>query len=109
MRLTSRIFVDALIRRAGSRGLVATLLRRGADDAGAIFIQCRARNGEVSLFAPMPQIMADAAHRAFECVVEDGDPVAVDHRLAQEMRFDSDIFVVEIEADRTVVAELLEP
>lgn len=103
MRLKSAIFVAALIRRAQVEGASAMLLRRGAEEAGAIFVKVVAGDGTVALYGPAPQSAFDESYpvdRWFSVLVPPGRPESdADARLAKEVRFDSDLFVVEI-ADR---------
>jgi hypothetical protein len=52
MRLRSDIFVSALIRRAEVQGAVAMLRRRGAAEAGAIFVKLDRLDGRRRLAPP---------------------------------------------------------
>ncbi len=52
MRLRSDIFVSALTRRLFARGDFAAVEHRGAEEAGAIFIRQRFRDGLETLYAP---------------------------------------------------------
>ncbi|ANK71812.1 DUF1491 family protein [Ensifer adhaerens] len=102
MRLKSHIFVSSLLRRAFSLGGYAAVLRKGAEDAGAIFIRQRTRLGTETLFAPAPQnFFADEIDlgRKFEVRLSDSDAEQVDAALASEIRFDPDCWIVEIELD----------
>lgn len=102
MRLKSHIFVSALLRRAFALGGYAAVLRKGAEDAGAIFIRQRSRMGTETLFAPAPQIFFDDdadTGRKFEIRLKDRDGDAVEDALAREIRFDPDCWIVEIELD----------
>ncbi len=102
MRLKSHIFVSALLRRAFALGGYAAVLRKGAEDAGAIFIRQRTRMGTETLFAPAPQnFFEDDADtgRKFETRLKDRDGDAVEDALAREIRFDPDCWIVEIELD----------
>ena len=100
MRLRSDIWVAALIRRAEHEGAYAALRRRGAEQAGAIFIVVNDLEGHFSLYAPAPQMAFDEAvplDRLFTLALADCDPDMLDARLDQEVRFDSDCWIVEIE------------
>lgn len=102
MRLKSHIFVSALLRRAFALGGYAAVLRKGAEDAGAIFIRQRTRMGTETLFAPAPQNFFDDGAdtgRKFEIRLKDRDGDAVDDALSREIRFDPDCWIVEIELD----------
>lgn len=100
MRLTSDIWVAALVRRLFADGGFAAVERRGAAEAGAIFIKLRDREGRQRLFAPAPQAGYGGdrpSERLFVAVELDDDPFAADDRLAREIRFDPDVWIVEIE------------
>jgi hypothetical protein len=105
MRLKSAIWVSAYIRRCHGEGAFAAVRRRGAEDAGAIFIKLNLLNGTGELFGPAPQAVFDEtrpSNRAFTRCLGD-KPVAeekIEDRLAREVRFDSDVWIVEVE-DRT--------
>ncbi|KQY28374.1 DUF1491 family protein [Rhizobium sp. Root483D2] len=101
MRLKSEIFVSALVRRVFGLGSYAAVLRKGAGEAGAIFIRQRSRLGTETLYGPAPQSFFDdpAPGRLFETRLENAEAEAVDAALAREIRFDPDCWVVEIEVD----------
>jgi hypothetical protein len=103
MRLRSDIFVSAYIRQCGVDGVPAMLRRRGAAEAGAIFIKVDRLDGTCSLFGPAPQAMLDddAGRRFVRLHAEPAIPIPdAEDRLARELRFDSDLWIVEVE-DRT--------
>jgi len=100
MRLKSEIFIAALTRRVFGQGGFAAIEQRGADEAGAIFIRQRHRDGRETLYAPAPQMMVEEpGERRFEKRLEKVDPATVDDALARERRFDSDLWLVELEID----------
>lgn len=91
-----------MTRRIFSDGGFAAIRHRGAHEAGAIFIIRRTRLGELELYAPAPQTSYDEARpseRQFVHVVTTTDEEEVEKRLAREMRFDPDVWVVEVEMD----------
>src|SRR3954469_16372246 len=55
MRLKSAIWVAAYIRRCNVEGLFAAVRRRGAEEAGAIFVKLNRLDGTAELFGPAPQ------------------------------------------------------
>ena len=55
MRLKSAIWVAAYVRRCNVEGAFAAVRRRGAEEAGAIFIKLNRLDGTAELFAPAPQ------------------------------------------------------
>ena len=106
MRLTSEIWVSALVRRIHGEGGFAAVLRRGNDQAGAVFITVRERDGSVRLLVPAPQSLMDSTDRSFvERNVADEDEIG--RILAGEQRFDSDLWVVEIEGLAGPLADYL--
>lgn len=101
MRLKSAIFVSALLRRAQVEGAYALVVRRGAEEAGAIFVKVSTLDGTAALYGPAPQTAFDETSpvdRKFSIIIPPGSPEAdADARLAKEIRFDPDIHIVEIE------------
>lgn len=99
MRLTSEIFVAALVRRVFSEGGFAAVERRGAEAAGAVFVVARDRTGGLQLFGPAPQTLAlEGGGRAFLREAA-RDEAELAKRLEREARFDPDFWVVEIETE----------
>ena len=102
MRLKSAIWVAAYIRRCNVEGAFAAVRRRGAEDAGAIFIKLNRLDGTADLFGPAPQSAFDEARpadRLFTRLVA-GQPAPeakVEERLTRELRFDPDVWIVEVE------------
>ena len=96
-RLTSDFWVSAYLRQAGLEGLVAVLRRRGAREAGAIFVKLDRLDGTAALYGPAPQTLAeDDGERRFQLLL-DADSLAVEDRVERELRFDGDLWLVEIE------------
>ncbi|NMG38972.1 DUF1491 family protein [Chelativorans sp. ZYF759] len=109
MRLTSDFWISALIRRAFGAGGYAAVVRRGATEAGAIFITNRSRDGMYRLYGPAAQTSYDEAgpqERRFALLLE-GEEELISTRLEKESRFDPDLWVVEIEAEEAAVIEWL--
>jgi hypothetical protein len=101
MRIKSNIWVAAYIRRCQTENIFGVVRRRGAEEAGAIFIKLALLDGNALLFTPAPQTAYDEGRptdRVF--LPTTPQPVAeqvVEDRLTKEIRFDSDIWIVEIE------------
>jgi hypothetical protein len=99
-RLTSDFWVSAYLRQAAHDGLDAVLRRRGAREAGAIFVKLDRLDGTAALFGLAPQALADEeGERLFQLVL-DADPLAIEERMERERRFDPDLWLVEIENRR---------
>ena len=100
MRVTSALFVAALTRRAFTEEAAAAVVRRGADEAGAIFVIVDKLNGRSDLYGPAPQAVFDDGERddrVFQKVIDEGAADEISARLARETNFDSDLWVVAIE------------
>jgi hypothetical protein len=103
MRLKSGIWVAAYLRRCNVEGVFAAVRRRGAEEAGAIFIKLNRLDGTATLFGPAPQTAFDEsqpADRMFSAVLGGAQPVPdadVEARLTREIRFDPDVWLIEVE------------
>ena len=102
MRLKSAIWVAAYVRRCHLEGAFAAVRRRGAEEAGAIFVKVSRLDGMAALFGPAPQSAFEEARpgeRRFVSVIAAGfvPESEVDKRLIREQDFDSDLWIVEIE------------
>lgn len=100
MRLKSGFVVAALVRRANGEGAFAAVRRRGAEEAGAIFVKVATLDGNAALYAPaLPSLNAsDSGDRKFELRLPPGTPEPeVEDRMAREIRYDPDLWFVEIE------------
>ena len=94
-RLKAGIYVKALIRRAEVAGASAYVVRRGAEEAGALFLklarldgtctvlnQARRGEGELVWMKPLGETSDDAAAAKY---------------FQKQVRFDPDLWIVEIE------------
>lgn len=102
MRLKSGIWVSAYLRRCATEGAPAVVRRRGADEAGAIFVKVDRLDGTVELFGPAPQASFDDAHpidRAFMACLKTRPALNEDAEsyLARQIRYDPDLWIVEVE------------
>ena len=103
MRLKSGIWVAAYLRRCDVEGVFAAVRRRGAEEAGAIFIKINRLDGTGTLYSPAPQTEFDEARpadRMFTAAVGRDKPAAdadIEARLVKEIRFDPDLWIVEVE------------
>lgn len=110
-RITSDFFVSAYVRRRNDAGLFTAVVRKGAAEAGAIFVKVSRLDGTADLYGPAPQIYLDdidpavADGRVFEPLLAGAPEPDVDARLQSERRFDGDCWIVETE-DRQGTADL---
>ena len=100
MRVTSTLFVAALVRRCYGQGATAVVVRHGADEAGAIFIIVDNLGGSADLYGPAPQSAFEEARpseRLFQKIAEGDALDAITTQLERETRFDPDLWIVAIE------------
>jgi hypothetical protein len=98
LRLRTDIWVSAYMRSMEVGGGFATLRRRGAAEAGAVFVTLDCLDGRCALFAPGPsdEVLGERrflrAHKS-----EWVDSAEVSARLEREVRRDPDIWIVDVE------------
>jgi hypothetical protein len=103
MRLKSGIWVAAYVRRCHIEGAFAAVRRRGAEEAGAVFIKLNRLDGTGVLYGPAPQSVFDEAQpagRLFTVILGREMPVPeadIEARLVREIRYDPDVWIVEVE------------
>lgn len=104
MRLKSAIWVAAYLRRCQTAGVFGAVRRRGAEEAGAVFVKVALLDGNAMLYVPAPQTVYDDSRpieRLFMPTSKEPLPEqSVEERLWKEVRFDPDAWIVETE-DRT--------
>lgn len=100
MRVTSEFFVSALVRRQFAEGSFAAVSRRGAEEAGAVFVSVDRLEGTFDLYGPAPQAFFNEQPqgRLFERILSSVDAEAIHDRLQREARMDPDHWLVEVEA-----------
>ena len=102
MRLKSSIWVAAYLRRCQTAGIFGAVRRRGAEEAGAVFIKVAMLDGNAMLYAPAPQTVYDDSRPIERLFLPRSRPqpipeTSVEERLARELKFDPDAWIVEIE------------
>ena len=103
MRLKSAIWVAAYVRRCNAEGVFAAVRRRGAEEAGAIFIKISRLDGTATLYVPAPQSAFEEKRpvdRMFAAALVGDKPVSdadIEARLQKEIRFDPDVWIIEVE------------
>lgn len=110
MRVTTDFWVSSIVRRAYAAGGFAAVARRGASEAGAVMITQRGRMGEMRLYGPAPQTSYDDAkpdERLFAELLRADEENQIRDRIERELRFDPDLWVVELEVDDMLFADLV--
>ncbi len=81
-------------------GAYAVLRRRGAAEAGAIFVKIDLLDGTALLFGPAPQSELEPGQdRVFTALHSEPriEPAAAEQKLTREIAFDPDVWIVEVE------------
>jgi hypothetical protein len=89
------------LRRCQTEGIFGAVRRRGAEEAGAVFVKVALLDGTAMLYAPAPQTVYDESRpveRLFTSTSPQPVPEqSVEARLAKEINFDPDVWIVETE------------
>lgn len=108
-RLTAKLAVSALVRRANVLGDFATVAKKGDETAGQIILVARRRSGEVQVFTrTMNQQGAYAWTIAAEA--NQDELTKINEYLERQSRYDPDLWIVELDTDnpeRLVADELI--
>ncbi len=94
-RLKSEIRVAAQLRRAHAAGAFAVVARRGDPDAGSVAVKVYLGARKARLFVEARDENGNAIWR--EPFDDAADETQIDAYLEKERRFDSDLWIVEIE------------
>jgi hypothetical protein len=100
MSVKTALWVQAHLRRCNAMGLAAMLIRRGAEEAGSIYVKINRLDGRVLLIGPAPGPAHDhRGERRWVEVIGDGavTEVEADAYLRRVRSIDPDIWIIEIE------------
>jgi hypothetical protein len=100
LRIKANIWISAYIRRLSAVAIPAMITRRGDADAGAIFIKINTLDGFAQVLRPAATGVMDSESERFWSQAIPGDRAAesdADAYLARQAKFDSDMWVIEIE------------
>lgn len=108
MRLKSAIWASAFLRRAMVEGHYGAVVKRGAEEAGAIYVIVDHRDGTCHVFGPAPGPAYDEeGERRWAIELEPpATPADAKLLLDRKQRFDPDIWILEVD-DRTGTAGLV--
>lgn len=96
-RLPTRVWVEALVRRAEVAGAAGFIVQHGDDERGDVLIKVARLDGTAAAYIPSMDMEGD---RIFLNVAAEGvgpDEREVDEYVARARKRDSDLWVVEIE------------
>ncbi len=98
-RLRSDFWVSAHLRRCAHEGIDAVLRRRGAAEAGAIFVSVDRLDGTADLFGPAPQSLLSGQDldRLFTAILVADTGLEIETRMGRELRFDPDLWWIAID------------
>ncbi len=97
MRVQSHVWVSAFLRAESAEGGFPAVIRKGAAEAGAIFIVHEHPDLTVSVYAPAPQSEIDPTMpqgRRFERVLSHVEREKSGEWLDRQVRFDADCWIV---------------
>lgn len=100
MRLKSSIFISALIRKLNNEGAFCSVLNKGAEEAGAIYICHNKARDNNDFYGPVSQSLLPEQHqydRYFELLNTEQSDAEITINIEKQKRFDPDIWVLEIE------------
>lgn len=100
MRLKSGIWVSAYLRRCAAETVPAVVVRRGQEDAGAIFISVDRLDGTLSLYEPAPAGLSETQSERRWVPCFGGAPTdeeTVNGYLDRQASFDPDLWVIAVE------------
>lgn len=88
----------AFVRRHNDLGHMCVVVRRGDPIAGQVFIEIDHLDGTRSLYTPAPVVArGEGAGLVFQRRYERVEPDKVRDRIAQETRFDPDLWVISLD------------
>jgi len=108
--VTSEIWVQAFIRRCQLMGLAPVLVRRGAREAGTIFLTLYDGPRQARLLGPPPGPVHDASGERTWWQPLGAAPVdeaEIAQYLARQTSFDPDIWIVDVDDGRGQALEIL--
>jgi hypothetical protein len=109
-RLPSRLWIEALVRRAQLSGASAFIFQHGDDDRGDVLIKVARLDGTAAAYVPSTNLNGE---RVFLNLAMQGvgpDEAGVDEYVRRAMERDRDLWIVEIEdkEGRTFLTETVE-
>lgn len=100
MRLKSKIWVQAYLRRCQVAGCFAAVVFHGDDDAGSIYIRVNHLDGKSTLYSPAPTGFSEnSSGRSWMSALQNSPAVDVDVEsyMSQVRERDSDVWLIEVE------------
>jgi hypothetical protein len=96
--LRTDIWCSAFVRRHNDLGNMCVVARRGDLIAGQVFVEVDHLDGTISLFTPAPMASRkDDADLVFQRRFARAEPNKVRERIAREIDFDPDLWVISLD------------
>ncbi|WP_240232876.1 DUF1491 family protein [Devosia lacusdianchii] len=96
--LRTDIWCSAFVRRHNDLGNMCVVARRGDLIAGQVFVEVDHLDGTISLFTPAPMASRkDDADLVFQRRFARAEPAKVRERIAREIDFDPDLWVISLD------------
>ncbi len=95
LRIKTEIYVSSWLRRCQAEGAFAAVVKKGDPDAGIIIVKTIGEGNAAQAFIEQ---YSDSDQKQWRCMNE--EPMAeseVDQLIAQETKFDRDLWVVEVQ------------
>ena len=107
-RLPSRLWIEALVRRAQLSGASAFIVQHGGDDRGDVLIKVARLDGTAAAYLPSTNLEGERVFLNLGIQGVGPDEASVDDYVRRAKSRDSDLWIVEIE-DKEGRAFLTEP
>ena len=104
-RLATGFWIAAKMRQIQTAGGFASVLVKGHDEAGAINLIWRSRDGNMKRAVPAMALINDS-ERSFEWRDETLDDAALNELITRELKFDRDQWFVECECSEKQFLEI---
>src|ERR1700733_8457597 len=90
-------WVSALVRRAQLGGAFATIVHRGDADRGDVLVKVTSESGKAKLYGPAFTPDGPQVFERLPAGVDDPAESEVDETIGKRLKYDRDLWVVEIE------------
>jgi hypothetical protein len=98
VRLTPKLWVSSLVRRANLAGDIATIVKKGDETAGQVLLVARRRSGELQVFT---RTMNSRGSYSWTVAVQTNQEELgkVNEYLERQTRYDPDLWIVELDTE----------
>lgn len=96
-RLPTRLWIEALIRRAEVAGAAGFIVQHGDDQRGDVLVKVARLDGTAAVYAPSMNLDGDRVFRDLRSQGIGPDEKEVDRYVTRARQRDRDLWIVEIE------------